>query len=98
MLYRFGMLACRSLFAFLRVRRSVDGVEHIPEHGGAVLAMTHFGYLEFALVAYTIWRHDKRRVRFLATSSAFRNPLVGGLLRRLGPIPVDRRAGATAYS
>jgi 1-acyl-sn-glycerol-3-phosphate acyltransferase len=97
MLYRFAMLVCRTLFGFLRVHRTVTGVEHIPNAGGAVIAMTHFGYLEFALVAYTIWRHDRRRVRFLATSSAFRNPIVGGLLRRLGQIPVDRAAGSAAY-
>jgi 1-acyl-sn-glycerol-3-phosphate acyltransferase len=97
MLYRFGMLVCRALFGFLRVRRTVAGVEHIPNSGGVVLAITHFGYLEFALVAYSIWRHDRRRVRFLATSSAFRTPIVGGLLRRLGQIPVDRQAGSAAY-
>jgi 1-acyl-sn-glycerol-3-phosphate acyltransferase len=97
MLYRFAMVVCHALFSFLRVRRTVDGAEHIPDDGGAVIAMTHFGYLEFALIAYTIWRHDKRRVRFLATSSAFRNPIVGGLLYRLGQIPVDRSAGSAAY-
>jgi 1-acyl-sn-glycerol-3-phosphate acyltransferase len=97
MLYRFAMLVCRALFGFLRVRRTVTGVEHIPDAGGAVIAMTHFGYLEFAFIAYTIWRHDRRRVRFLATSSAFKNPIVGGLLRRLGQIPVDRSAGSGAY-
>ena len=97
MLYRFAMLVCRALFGFLRVKRTVTGVEHIPDAGGAVIAMTHFGYLEFAFIAYTIWRHDRRRVRFLATSSAFKNPIVGGLLRRLGQIPVDRSAGAGAY-
>src|ERR1700712_1459462 len=98
MLYRFAMLVCRVLFAFLRVRRTVSGVEHVPDAGGAVIAMTHFGYLEFALIAYTIWKHDRRRVRFLATSSAFRNPIVGWLLLRLGQIPVDRTAGAAAYA
>jgi 1-acyl-sn-glycerol-3-phosphate acyltransferase len=98
MLYRFAMLVCGALFSFLRVHRTVEGVEHIPDSGGAVIAMTHFGYLEFALTAYTIWKHDHRRVRFLATSSAFRNPIVGGLLRRLGQIPVDRRAGSAAYA
>jgi 1-acyl-sn-glycerol-3-phosphate acyltransferase len=98
MLYRFAMLVCRALFSFLRVHRTVDSVEHVPDDGGAVLAMTHFGYLEFAIIAYTIWKHDRRRVRFLATSSAFRNPVVGALLYRLGQIPVDRRAGAAAYA
>ncbi|HEY1531221.1 MAG TPA: lysophospholipid acyltransferase family protein [Galbitalea sp.] len=98
MLYRFAMLVCRALFGFLRVRRTVTGAEHLPDSGGAVIAMTHFGYLEFAFVAYSIWRHDRRRVQFLATSSAFRNPIVGGLLRRLSQIPVDRSAGAAAYT
>ena len=98
MLYRFAMLVCRALFSFLRVRRTVAGVEHIPDDGGAVIAMTHFGYLEFALVAYTIWRHDRRRVRFLVTSGAFRNPIVGWLLTRLRQIPVDRRAGRGAFA
>lgn len=97
MLYRFAMLVCRALFAALRVRRTATGLERVPDAGGAVLAMTHFGYLEFALVAYTIWTHDHRRVRFLATSAAFRNPVIGWLLRRLGQISVDRTAGAAAY-
>jgi 1-acyl-sn-glycerol-3-phosphate acyltransferase len=98
MLYRFAMFVCHALFSFLRVRRETTGQQNIPDDGGAVLAITHFGYLEFALVAYTVWRHDRRRVLFLATASAFRNPIVGGLLTRLGQIPVDRRAGAAAYS
>lgn len=97
MLYRFGMLVCRAIFAFLRVRRSATGQQNIPPKGGAILAMTHFGYLEFAVVAYTIWRTDRRRVRFLITSGAFRNPIVGFLLRRLRQIPVNRHAGAGAF-
>ncbi len=97
MLYRFGMLLCRGLLSFLRVRRRVTGLDNIPDDGGAVLAITHFGYLEFVLVAYSIWRHDRRRMQFLITAGAFRNPIVGFLLHRLGQIPVDRRAGASAY-
>jgi len=97
MLYRFAMLVCRALFAFLRVKLDARGREHIPADGGGVLAMTHFGYLEFALVAFSIWKFDRRRVRFLATSSAFKNPIVGFLLTRLHQIPVDRRAGSGAY-
>jgi 1-acyl-sn-glycerol-3-phosphate acyltransferase len=98
MLYRFAMFVCHSLGRIFRVRREAFGEENIPDNGGAVLAITHFGYLEFALVAWSVWRRDRRRVLFLATANAFRNPVVGGLLRRLGQIPVDRRAGAAAYS
>jgi 1-acyl-sn-glycerol-3-phosphate acyltransferase len=98
MLYRFAMFVCHSLGRFFRVRREAFGEENIPDDGGAVLAITHFGYLEFALVAWSVWRRDRRRVLFLATAGAFRNPIVGGLLRRLGQIPVDHRAGAGAYT
>jgi 1-acyl-sn-glycerol-3-phosphate acyltransferase len=98
MLYRFAMFVCHSLGRIFRLRRAGFGEENIPADGGAVLAITHFGYLEFALVAWSIWRRDRRRVLFLATAGAFRNPIVGGLLRRLGQIPVDHRAGAAAYS
>jgi 1-acyl-sn-glycerol-3-phosphate acyltransferase len=98
MLYRFGMFVCHSLGRFFRVRRQAFGEENIPDDGGAVLAVTHFGYLEFALVAWSVWRRDRRPVRFLATVGAFRNPIVGGLLRRLRQIPVDPRAGSGAYA
>ncbi|HEX4059305.1 MAG TPA: lysophospholipid acyltransferase family protein [Galbitalea sp.] len=98
MLYRLAMFVCHSLGRFFRVRRTGFGEANIPADGGAVLAVTHFGYLEFALVAWSIWRADRRRVLFLATAGAFRNPIVGGILRRLGQIPVDHRAGAAAYS
>lgn len=97
MLYRFGMLVCRVILAFLRVRRSATGLENIPGEGGAILAMTHFGYFEFGLIVYSIWRYDRRRVRFLITSGAFHNPVIGFLLRRLRQIPVDRHAGESAF-
>jgi 1-acyl-sn-glycerol-3-phosphate acyltransferase len=97
MLYRFVMVLDRLLFAVLRTHRVVTGAENIPSDGGAVIAGTHFGYLEFALVAWVVWRHDRRKLRFMITSSAFRNPLLGSVLRRLGQIPVDRKAGAASF-
>ncbi len=98
MLYRFGMLVCHAVFLALRVRRRVTGLTNLPDAGGGVLAITHFGYLEFALVAWITWRHDRRPIRFLATKAVFDKPIIGWLLLRLGQIPVDRRAGAAAYS
>jgi 1-acyl-sn-glycerol-3-phosphate acyltransferase len=87
-----------TLFRALRVRRRVTGLENIPPQGGAVIAMTHFGYLEFALVEWVIWLHNKRHVRFMAKQSVFDKPVVGGLLRGMRHIPVDLKAGAAAYS
>jgi 1-acyl-sn-glycerol-3-phosphate acyltransferase len=87
----------RTLFAALRVRHSATGLENIPAQGGAVFAMTHFGYLEFALVEWQTWLHNRRRIRFMATKRAFDKPAVGWLLRGMRHIPVDMKAGAAAF-
>jgi len=88
----------RSLFASWRLKRRASGLENIPATGGAVYAMTHFGYLEFALVEWQTWLHNRRRVRFMATKRAFDKPVVGSLLRGMKHISVDMSAGADAYA
>jgi len=85
------------LFSFLRLKRHATGLENIPAEGGAVFAMTHFGYLEFALVEWATWRHNKRRIRFMAKKSVFDKPVVGALLRGMRHISVDMKAGGDAY-
>ncbi len=85
------------LFGALRLRPAPVGLEHLPSSGGAVLAITHFGYLDFALVQWALWRHNRRWIRFLTTARAFEHPLSGPPLRAMQHIPVDRRAGAGAY-
>lgn len=87
----------RALFGALRLRRAVTGVEHVPREGGAVLAITHFGYLDFALTEWVMWLGNRRRVRFLAKESAFAHPVVGRLLRGMHHIPVNMKAGAAAF-
>ncbi|MDJ0334776.1 lysophospholipid acyltransferase family protein [Salinibacterium sp. G-O1] len=87
----------RALFGFWRLKPAVVGIENVPDHGGAVLAMTHFGYFEFALVEWVTFLHNRRRIRFMAKREAFDKPLVGGLLRSMKHISVDRKAGAAAY-
>jgi len=97
-LYRTGMALVRVLLTVLRVRKTVVGTPNLPDEGGAVLAMTHFGYLEFALVAGVVWAERRRPIRFLATKSAFDKPIAGWALRATGQIPVDLRGGADAYT
>jgi 1-acyl-sn-glycerol-3-phosphate acyltransferase len=87
----------RGLFGALRLRRSVTGIEQIPRDGGAVLAITHFGYLDFALAEWVIYLGTRRHVRFMAKESAFANPFVGWLLRGMHHIPVNMKAGAAAF-
>lgn len=89
----------RTLFGgLLRLRPLVSGVEHLPAKDGAVLAITHFGYMDFALVEWVTWRHNRRHIRFLATKGAFDKPLIGWFLRAMRHIPVDMDAGRDAYT
>jgi 1-acyl-sn-glycerol-3-phosphate acyltransferase len=96
-IYSTAIVAGRGLFGFWGLKRKVTGVEHVPEAGGAVLAMTHFGYLDFALVEWVTWLANRRRIRFMAKQSAFDKPVVGRLLRGMRHIAVDMKAGAAAY-
>jgi 1-acyl-sn-glycerol-3-phosphate acyltransferase len=85
------------LFRLLDLRRDVHGLDTVPPAGGAVLAITHFGYLDFALVQDAVWRRHRRLTRFLVTDVAFAHRIAGPLLRAMRHIPVHRAAGAGAY-
>jgi 1-acyl-sn-glycerol-3-phosphate acyltransferase len=87
----------RLLFGTLRVKLRVAGRENLPLDGGAVIAVTHFGYLEFAIVEWVTWLANRRRIRFMAKKGAFKGWPLGALMRNMKHIPVDRSAGAGAY-
>lgn len=100
-------LLLRSLF---RIRILVSGQENLPRPDpvahtsrvvrpgtGAVVAITHFGYLDFAFAEIVLWKRLKAESLFLVTKAAMDNPLAGPLIRACGQITVDRTAGAGAY-
>jgi 1-acyl-sn-glycerol-3-phosphate acyltransferase len=96
-IYSTAIVLGRALFGFWRLRRRTSGLGNIPDTGGAVFAMTHFGYLEFALVEWVTWLHNGRRIRFMAKKSVFGKPMVGTLMRGMRHISVDMKSGAGAY-
>jgi 1-acyl-sn-glycerol-3-phosphate acyltransferase len=96
-IYGVAIGAGRTLFGLLRVRPTVTGADNLPATGGAVLAITHFGYLDFALVEWMMWKRNRRHIRFLAQKGAFDKPGVGWLLRGMHHISVDMASGADAY-
>lgn len=86
----------RSYFAFQGLKFTKIGTEHIPASGGAVLAMNHVSYFDFAYAGFPAL--DRRRVvRFMAKKEVFDNKVSGPLMRGMKHIPVDRSAGAQAY-
>ncbi|MBC7443658.1 MAG: 1-acyl-sn-glycerol-3-phosphate acyltransferase [Ramlibacter sp.] len=97
-LYATAILAGRAVFGLLRLKPSVTGLKNMPDTGGAVLAITHFGYMDFALVEWMLWHKNKRHIRFMAKKGAFDQKLVGVLLRGMRHISVDMKAGAEAYA
>ncbi|WP_101255991.1 lysophospholipid acyltransferase family protein [Streptomyces barkulensis] len=88
--------AARTLFRALDLRFDIDGTEHVPRRGGAVLVSNHIGYLDFVFAGLAA-RPAKRLVRFMAKESVFRHKVSGPLMRAMKHIPVDRSQGEHAY-
>ncbi len=84
------------LTRLLGIRFDLQGLENLPEEGGAVLAANHVSFLDFIFVGLAYHRRNRRLVRFLAKRSVFERWPVGWLLRSMRHIPVDRSAGAGA--
>lgn len=87
-LYTAGSKLFLAAFRALGVDLRVNGAEHIPSHGCAVLASNHLSYLDFAFVMLAP-PAPRREVRFMARQEFFDQPVLGGLMRRMGQIPVD---------
>jgi len=86
----------RVLFALQGLRCTITGAENVPATGGAVMAVNHTGYLDFAFAGMAA-RPAGRLVRFMAKEQVFRHPVSGPLMRGMHHIPVDRDAGAASY-
>ncbi|MEV4149764.1 lysophospholipid acyltransferase family protein [Amycolatopsis sp. NPDC049691] len=88
--------AARTMFRVLDNRIRVEGAEHIPRSGGAVIACNHVSYLDFIFCGLGA-RPAKRLTRFMAKKEIFDNKIAGPLMRGMRHIPVDRSAGLASY-
>jgi 1-acyl-sn-glycerol-3-phosphate acyltransferase len=96
-LYRGIVGAFKSVFRILGMHLDVVGEENIPLTGGAILAINHTSYLDFALGGVPANMRERRLVRFMAKDSVFRHPVAGPLMRGMKHIPVDRNSGTAAF-
>jgi 1-acyl-sn-glycerol-3-phosphate acyltransferase len=86
--WRIALVTVGLLFrACLRLR--VEGLEHIPERGAALLAANHVSPLDPIAICIAASRRG-RTVRYLGAIEAFSIPLIGWGLRRLQQIPLKR--------
>jgi len=96
-LYRGIVGAFKGVFRGLGIRFDIAGEDNIPLSGGAILAINHTSYLDFALGGVPADLRGRRLVRFMAKESIFRHPVAGPLMRGMKHIPVDRDAGSAAF-
>ncbi len=89
----YNLLKYVVLGPFLRLlfRPRIEGLEHVPEEGAAIVAGNHLSFSDHFLMP-TILR---RRITFLAKAEYFTGPglkgrLTAAFFRSAGQIPVDR--------
>lgn len=90
------ILLIKSFWKYLGFKFDFEGEENIPLEGGAILAINHTSYLDFAL-AGTAALPTKRYVRFMAKKELFDNKVAGPLLRGMHHINVDRNNGSASF-
>lgn len=89
-------IAAKAVVVATGTRITYQGLEHIPDTGGAVIAINHTAYVDF-LPAGLAATHRRRRVRFMLKAEVQQVPMGNFLVKRAGLIPVDRSSGGDAY-
>ncbi|HMC52751.1 MAG TPA: lysophospholipid acyltransferase family protein, partial [Acidimicrobiales bacterium] len=79
------------LLRFLyRVR--VEGLEHVPGEGAAILAGNHLSFCDSIFLPLVL----RRRVTFVAKAEYFENPRTAWFFRAVGQIPIKREGGSAS--
>ncbi|HZQ83554.1 MAG TPA: lysophospholipid acyltransferase family protein [Acidimicrobiales bacterium] len=73
-----------------RVR--VEGLEHVPADGAAILASNHVSFSDSVFLPLVL----KRRITFVAKAEYFEDPKTAWIFRALGQIPIKREGGSAS--
>lgn len=90
------IVVIKTLWKYLGLKFDFSGDEHIPPKGGAILAINHVSYLDFAIVG-TAALPVGRLVRFMAKKEIFDHKIAGPLMRGMHHINVDRSNGSASF-
>ena len=90
------IVAIKTFWKYLGLRFDFQGEENIPRKGGAILAINHVSYLDFAITG-TAALPAQRYVRFMAKKEVFANKVAGPLMRGMHHINVDRSNGSASF-
>jgi 1-acyl-sn-glycerol-3-phosphate acyltransferase len=72
---------------FFRVR--VEGLEHVPDDGAAILASNHISFCDSIFLPLVL----KRRITFVAKAEYFEDPKTSWFFSAMGQIPIKRGGG-----
>ena len=75
---------------FFRVR--VEGAEHIPTSGGAILASNHISFCDSIFLPLVL----RRRITFVAKAEYFEKKKTAWFFRAVGQIPIKREGGSAS--
>lgn len=97
MLYWWSKFVLLGPLLRLFCRPTIEGLEHIPAQGGAILASNHLAVVDSFLLPLMV----PRRITFPAKSEYFTQPGLVGRLKKafftgVGQIPIDRSGGSAA--
>jgi 1-acyl-sn-glycerol-3-phosphate acyltransferase len=87
------VVAALDLFVRLTCRLTIQGTQHLPAEGAAIVVANHVSYLDPVVIGVVVHRLG-RRPRFVAVAELFEKPVLGALLRRIGQIPLTSPRGA----
>ncbi|MSM39423.1 MAG: MFS transporter [Geobacter sp.] len=80
-------IALVTMRIFYRIR--ISGVEHLPIEGPALLIPNHVTWVDALLLTAT----NQRRIRFVMERNIYNTPVLRGLFRLMGVIPVSSGDG-----
>ncbi len=95
--YRFGEIVVPPLIAANGNKMVFQGLEHLPQRGGALIAVNHTSYLDWLPPLYAAYKRG-RRLRFMIKAEVQDSPAGKWIIRHARLIPVDRESGADAYA
>jgi 1-acyl-sn-glycerol-3-phosphate acyltransferase len=84
-LFLAGRQMFRVIFS-LFYRWRIEGVENIPQSGGAIIAPNHIGFFDSMLTGSAM----KRPVHFMAKKELFSIPVFGWIIKQTNAFPVKR--------
>ncbi|BBY06234.1 lysophospholipid acyltransferase family protein [Mycobacterium noviomagense] len=90
-------IAAKAVVKVLGSQITYQGLENIPQTGGAVIALNHTSYVDWLFAGLAVLQRG-RRIRYMIKAEMQQVKVVDYLIKHTKTIPVNRAAGSQAYA